>query len=279
MEIADLLLETEAGQMMLLTFLLILTHLIIKRFLASLIHRAVRAHSSEAPHIEQKREDTLVNILGTTLSVVIWIIAILGFLAIWHVNIAGLLTGAGVIGVIFGLGGQSVIKDVLAGVSILVENQYRVGDIITLGEVSGVVEKITLRITKLRDLDGSLHIVPNGSVSVVTNRTFGWSNVNLDIGVSYNSDIDKVQKVINETGSAMSADNYWQDHIVEPIVFLRVDNFGDSAVIVKALGRVVPGMQWDVAGEFRARLKKAFEKDGIEIPFPQRVIHQATKKS
>ncbi len=269
--------QNEIGQIALLAFSLIVARFIIKHFLASVVWRAIRTHKFESMFAEQKRAETLISIIGTALTILVWVIGLVGLLTIFHVNIAGLLTGAGVIGVVVGLGAQNAIKDFVAGLFILIENQYRIGDIITLGDVSGVVEKITLRITKLRDLDGNMHIIPNGTVNVITNRTCEWSAVNMDIGISYDSDIEVVKKVINNTSKKMASDPAWKDQIIEPLEFLRIEGFGDSAVIVKALGKVKPGKQWGVAGEFRARLKVAFSENSIEIPFPQRVIHQADK--
>lgn len=270
--------NSELGQIILLFVGLVIADLLSRRFLVTLVRRTVRSHNFDSIESEKKREDTVISVVNTSLIVLLFIIGLLGALVILHVNIAGLVTGAGVIGVVIGLGGQSVIKDFLAGFFILVENQYRVGDVITLSTVSGVVEKINLRITKLRDLDGNVHIIPNGAVQIITNQTFGYSNVNLNIGISYDADIDMVKKLINQTGLELANDSQWQQTIVEPISFLRVDEFADSSVTIKMLGRVIPGMQWGTAGEFRARLKKAFDKHGIEIPFPQRVIHEAPKK-
>ncbi len=242
-------------------------------YLVKLLRRAVSTNNQESVDAQNKRVDTLVNIIGKLLTFGLLCVGIFGLLVILKVNIVGVLTGFSALGVIIGLGGQSAIKDLLAGFFILVENQYRVGDIVTLGTVSGTVEDITLRITRLRDFTGDLHIVPNGSVDIITNKTFGWSNVVLSIAVSYDADVVKVHKVIDEVGKDMANDEDWAMHIMEPIEFLRVDEFADSSVIIKALGRVEPGQQWSVAGEYRARLKKAFEKAGIEIPYPQRVIH------
>ncbi|MGD8373585.1 MAG: mechanosensitive ion channel family protein [Candidatus Woesebacteria bacterium] len=227
---------------------------------------------------EEKREQTLISLFRTAAAVIIWIVAIVVILAVLHVNIAALMTGAGLFGIVIGFGAQNTIKDFLAGIFVIAENQYRVGDVVTLRtsgvDVSGTVEDITIRITKLRDLDGNLHIVQNGTPSVVTNRTFDYANVNVDIGVAYESDVDQVERVINRVGERMAEDDKWSEYIVEPIQFLRVDGFEDSAVRVKALGKVHPAMQWDVAGEFRRRIKKAFEKEGIAIPFPQVVVRR-----
>jgi small conductance mechanosensitive channel len=136
-----------------------------------------------------------------------------------------------------------------------------------------------VRITRLRDLDGNLHVVQNGSVTTATNLSLGFANVNIDIGVSYDTDIDKLEKIINKLGEQLAQDENHKDNILEPIAFLRLDSFGDSSVNVKALGKVKPGTQWEIAGEFRRRLKKEFDKNGIEIPFPQRVIHHIQEES
>jgi small-conductance mechanosensitive channel len=228
---------------------------------------------------EEKREHTLVSLFRTAAAVAIWLVAIIVILWQLNINLAALMTGAGLIGIIVGFGAQSAIRDFLAGIFIIAENQYRVGDIVTLhtgsNDISGVVEDITIRITRLRDLDGNMHIVQNGSPIVVTNLTFDYANVNVDVSVAYESDVDKVEKVMNKVGQDMAEDELWKEHIVEPIQFLRVDGFEDSAVRIKALGKVEPAKQWDVAGEFRRRIKRAFEKNGIQIPFPQVVVHNS----
>lgn len=258
---------------------------ILHATIGRVVRRAVRSHKYESKAEEKKREDTLIRIFRTASAFMLWLVAIIVILAELNVNIAALLTGAGLIGVVAGIAAQNVIKNYLAGLYIIMENQYRVGDIITLSDIggtngtSGVVEDISIRATRLRDLDGTLHIVTNGTAAVITNRTFQYASPVLDIGVSYDADIDQVEKVINEVGQAMQKDAKWQDVILEPIQFLRVDSFNDSSVTVKAVGKVKPGEQWGVAGEFRRRVKQAFDKAGIEIPFPQVVVHQPAKKA
>lgn len=244
-----------------------------------LVRRLTLSKKFASKEDETKREDTLINIFKTGVAMIIWVVGALLVLAQLGINLAALATGAGLIGVIIGFGAQSTIKDFLAGFFIILENQYRVGDIVSLNvagtEVAGVVESISVRITRLRDLDGNLHVVQNGSAIAVTNLSLGFANVNVDVRVSYDTDIDKVEKVINEVGDKMSKDEKWQHDILEPIQYLRVDSFGDSAVNIKSLGKVRPGTQWDIAGEFRRRLKRAFERNNIEIPFPQIVMHES----
>jgi small conductance mechanosensitive channel len=258
----------------------LLSRLPIDRFVRRVVVQSHRYHSAEE---EKKREDTLISVFHTAFAVVIWTITLMVILIEMRINVAGLLTGAGVLGVVVSLGAKNAISDFLAGIFIIGENQYRVGDIVTLatatGTVSGVVEDITVRITKLRDLDGYLHIVPNGSIGIVTNMTFQFANVNVDIPVAYEADVDKVVKIINQVGVAMVDDEELAGEVVEPIQFLRVDNFGDSSLKIKALGKVRAGTQWDVAGEFRRRLIAAFDKHGIHIPYQQIVVRKAPEKS
>lgn len=250
---------------------------IAHNFMTKIINRTIGAHKFETEKEQKQREDTLISVFDTAVMVILWIVAVLLILRAIGIDIAALATGAGLIGVIIGFGAQSTIKDFLKGFFIILENQYRVGDIVTLNDRSGVVESLTIRITRLRDLDGYTHILSNGDITNVTNMSFGHANVNINIGVSYNSDIQKVESTINTVGLDLAGDDKWKSDFIEPIQFLRVDAFSDSAVVIKSLGKVAPGRQWDIAGEFRRRIKIAFEQAGIEIPYQQIVIHQSDK--
>lgn len=272
-------LSNTLAQVSLTILAIIILQLIAHSTIDKIIRRAVRSHKYRNHLDEEKREETLANIFRTATTVTLYIIGSIVILWQLHVNISALLTGAGLVGVVVGLGAQSTIKDYLAGIFIILENQYRVQDIITLRadgqDVSGYVEEITIRITKLRDLDGKLHIVRNGLSTVITNMTFQYANVNLNVGVAYEADIDKIEEVMNQVGKELEKDKEWKERIIEPIQFFRVEDFGDSSITIKALGKVEPAMQWDVASEYRRRLKKAFDKSGINIPFPQIVVHKA----
>lgn len=246
---------------------------LVNNYIGRVIRTVVKSHKYESKKVEKQREDTLISILRTSSAVVIWSTAILLIMSNFGVNVAAFATGAGLIGAGLAFGAQSTIKDFLTGIFIIAENQYRVGDVVTLAGQSGVVESISIRVTRLRDLDGKLHIIPNGQIDQVTNMTFEFANVNVDVGISYSADIEKTIEVVNKVGQSLANDKDWKDMILEPIEFLRVNQFADSAVEIKCLGKVVPGMQWDVGGEFRKRLKAAFDKNNIEIPFPQRVMH------
>ena len=240
----------------------------------NLIHRSLKPDHYASLDDEQKREDTLLSIVKA-LGVVIYLFAGMMILSEVGLDIGPLVAGAGIAGVALGFGGQWLVRDLIAGLFIILENQFRVGDVVEINAVSGKVVNITLRKTILRDLDGNEHHVPNGSIEVATNMSKEYSNINLDVGVGYNSDLKKVKKVINDIGIAMGEDPEWQNLIIEAPYFLRVNDFGDSSIEVKIMGKTKPLQQWAVTGELRYRLKVAFDKHEIEIPFPQRVIHTA----
>lgn len=259
----------------------VLVMMFLRETLHRIVQRTVKSHKYSSPTEEKKREDTLTGILHTASAVILWTIAGVVILYQLHINVAALLTGAGLVGVLIGFGAQNTIKDYLAGIFVIAENQYRVGDIVQLyadgANVSGVVEDITIRITKLRDLDGNVHIVQNGSAGPVTNLSFEFANVNINVGVGYTADLDKASEVINAVGIEQAGEDKWKASIIEPIQFLRVDSFNDSSITLKAVGKVQPAMQWDIAGDFRLRIRKAFDKAGITAPLPQLVIHETKK--
>lgn len=278
----EILKENIALQILFTISLAAILHILIRILIGIVVERAVHQYHYLTRDDELKREKTLKGVLRTLFSVILWVIVLLILLQQVGVNLGTLATGAGLFGVIFGFGAQGAIRDFVAGIFIIGENQYRVGDVIRLqvGSValSGTVEELTIRITKLRDLDGNLHIVGNGVPQSVTNLSYEYANVNINIGVAYDSDIDKVEEIINKTGVAMAADEEWADDIYEPISFLRLDEFDDSAMRIKALAKVRPAAQWSIAGEFRRRIKKAFDKNKIDIAFPQIVVHQSNCK-
>lgn len=241
--------------------------------LSRVIRRLVPAKHFHSKDAEKKREDTLIRITSGTLGTLIWLVAFLMVLSEAGLDIGPLLATAGIAGLAIGFGGQYLIRDTVAGLFIILENQYRVGDVVCLDATCGLVEDISIRMATLRDLDGTVHHVPHGSVNKVSNLSKEFARVNLNIGVSYASDLEKVIEVVNEVGAALAADALWKDKIIAAPKFLRVDQFADSAIVIKILGDTQPLAQWDVAGELRKRLKIAFDKNGIEIPFPQRVIH------
>lgn len=271
----------------LLALIIIFVAWLTQRLLISvaerLIRNSIRRHHFNSQKDEIQREDTIISILKTGSRGVIWTIAVLMVLGTFNISIGPLLAGAGIAGVALGFGAQSIVKDYLAGFLIIAENQYRVGDVVQVNQgVAGVVQQISMRQTVLRDLQGRVHYVPNGNINIASNLTMDYAQVDLDVRIGYDSDIDMVEKVIGEVGKEIYEDPKWKDIALEPAYMLRVDNFADSAIIIKIVCRTAPIRQWEVKGELLRKLKKAFEKNGIVIPYPQRVIHEhpspSTKK-
>ena len=250
-------------------------HAIAQRAITKAVRKLVVAKKGVSKEAEEKREDTLIRILHGTLHVVVIIVTAMIVLSELGVNIGPLIAGAGVLGLAVGFGGQYLVKDIVTGLFIILENQYRVGDSVEISGVSGSVEDISLRVTTLRDLDGIVHYVPNGQIGNVSNKSMSFSRVNLDIGVGYGADLNKSRDVINRVGKELAEDEDWKNDIIKAPEFLRVNELGDSAVILKIVGETKPARQFAVAGELRKRIKEAFDEEGIEIPFPQMVIHQA----
>jgi small-conductance mechanosensitive channel len=252
---------------------LILYKIVVKYIIEKGIRIAVVGDKYTSKEAEIKREDTLIRILTATFKVALIILVSLMILQEFNVNIAPILAGAGIIGLALGFGGQYLIRDIISGLFIIIENQYRIGDVVTFDGTSGLVEDISLRKTTLRDMDGTVHHIPHGEIKKVSNFSKNFSRVNLNIGIGYNSNLDKVIQIVNEIGNEMAEDEYWKDLILKAPQFLRVQDLGDSAIVIKILGETEPLKQWEVTGELRKRIIIRFNKEGVEIPFPQRVIH------
>ncbi len=220
-----------------------------------------------------KRTETLARIVETTFRVVILIAALLMVLKQVGIEIGPLLAGAGIVGLAVGFGAQSLVKDVIGGFFILLENHMNVGDIVEIAGSAGVVESINLRVTVLRDLEGRVHVVPNGEIGVVTNMTKEYSQAMIEIGVAYKEDVDEVIAVLNQVAEGMRNDDVFRELILDPLEVLGLDSFGDSSVNIKVRLRTLPAKQWAVAREFRKRVKKVFDEKGIEIPFPHRTLY------
>ena len=258
--------------------ILILTWLALrlaKRFSAGLIRLIIRKKEDEE---FQKRTTTLGNIVRYALISII--VAISGITVLREVGIdtGPILATAGIGGLAIGFGAQSLVKDVISGFFILMEDQIRVGDVVEIGGKSGSVEKISLKTTVLRDLAGNVHYVPNGQISVVTNMTKEYSRYVFEIGVAYKEDVDEVMEIIKKIDEEMRHDPEFKDDILEPIEVLGVDQFADSAVIIKARTTTLPIKQWRVAREFNRRIKKRFDELKIEIPFPHVTVYMGEGK-
>lgn len=221
------------------------------------------------------RARTILPIVRNVVFIVFGILFALVLLSEIGINILPLLAGAGIVGVAIGFGAQTMVKDFLSGFTLILEDVIRVGDVVNVGGYGGIVEKITLRKVQLRDYNGSVYTVPFSEIKTVTNMTKDFSMYELNIGVAYKDDPDKVFDVMRKVADEMRADDAFKADMLEPIEIAGVDKFADSAVIIKARLKTAPIKQWNVGREYNRRLKKAFAENGIEIPFPQQVTWNA----
>jgi small conductance mechanosensitive channel len=219
-----------------------------------------------------KRARTLGGVAHKAVTAVVVLIAALMILRELRLDILPLLTGAGIAGVALGFGAQTLVRDLIAGFFIILENQIRVGDVVSLDGASGMVEAINLRTIVLRDFDGTVHIVPAGSVTRIANKTMDYAYAVLDVPVAYEEDVDRVVALLREIGRGLAADPQWQPFVLGELEVFGVEAFADWQVLIRTRMKTVPLKQWDVGRELRRRIKKRFEAEGIAIPLPRREV-------
>lgn len=213
----------------------------------------------------KRRLETLKSLMTAVVKFGVWLVAFMMIISEIGINTAPLLASAGIIGVALGFGAQSLVKDFVSGIFIITENQYRVGDVVEIAGASGTVENVTIRTTVLRDLSGFVHHVPNGLIQVTTNKTIGYGRINEDLVVGFDSDIERVEHIINHVGEEIAASPDFEKLVKEPPKFASVKGYAVNGLIVGILGKTKPGEQWKVRTEMYKRLKKAFDKAGIEV--------------
>lgn len=245
--------------------------LALRRLEQRLLHRGQA--EGEIPTESAKRVETLTRLLRQGVVIVVWVIAGLVVLRELGIDIGPILASAGVVGLAVGFGAQNLVRDVISGFFIIMENQVRVGDVAVVNGTGGLVERINFRTIVLRDLSGVVHVFPNGTITTLSNMTREWSAYVFDIGVAYKEDTDRVVEIIREVGNELKQDSYFGPSMVEDMEIFGLDNFADSAVVIKGRIKTKPIKQWEVGREFQRRLKKAFDAKGIEIPFPHRSIY------
>jgi small conductance mechanosensitive channel len=216
----------------------------------------------------EKRLKTIGNLLRRAASIALFAIAFMMVLKEVGMDIAPIIAGAGIIGLAVGFGAQNLVRDIISGFFIIMENQVRVGDIAVINGTGGLVEQINLRTIVLRDLEGTVHTFPNGTINTLSNKSKGWARYVVDVGVAYKENVDHVMQVLKEIGEELHKDASFGPLILEPLQVLGVDNFGSSDVIIKCMIKTQPLKQWDVGRELRRRIKNTFDEKGIEIPFP-----------
>ena len=244
----------------------------VVRLAARRIELAVDDGDDSVTTLRERRGKTISQLLRSVGRVVIVVIALLLTFNLF-IDIGPILAGAGILGLAVSFGAQSLVKDVISGFFILFENQFAIGDVVEASGKSGVVEKMTLRVVVLRDVEGVMHVIPNGEIKVVSNRTRGWSRAVVDIGVAYDEDVDRALAVVRDEAAQFTTDKTWGPQLDGPVEVLGVESLADSAVVIRSLIRTQPGSQWNAAREFRRRMKNRLDREGIEIPYPQRRVH------
>jgi small conductance mechanosensitive channel len=268
------------GSVGLRILIIIVIALIAMWLLKKLTFRLVKTFSREGKSdAYYKRLNTLKGVTGNIVTVAVLAVALFTILGELGIALGPILTAAGVIGVAIGFGSQQLVQDVLSGFFILLEDQIRVGDVVNVAGQGGLVERVTLRMTVLRDLGGNVHYIRNGQIGVITNMTHIFSYALMDIGVAYRENVDTVMEVIKEVAATMRGDDSaLKDDILDDIEILGVDKFADSAVIIKARIKTKPIKQWSVMREFNRRLKVTFDEKNIEIPFPHVTLYMGEDK-
>lgn len=248
--------------------------LIMIKIIKVISNRLSSLFIKKSPNEElEKRAKTLTSVIQNFLIILVIVVSAITIVGQLGIEIAPLLATAGIAGVAIGFAGQSLIKDVINGFFLLLWDQIRVGDYIQIADNSGVVEMINLKMTIIRDFNGNVHYIPNGTIDVVTNMTKDYSRYMFDIGVAYREDVDEVIDVVKEVDNDLRKDPEFKEDILESIEILGLDKFADSALIIKARTKTKPLKQWRVAREFNRRLKKKFDEKDIEIPFPHRTLY------
>ena len=253
---------------------ILIAALILNKILHFIFTRLFTSLSKQKVSDEfKKRTETLNSTLSYVIRIGIAVVAIVMILGELGIEIGPILAAAGILGLAVGFGAQSLVKDVISGFFIFLEDQIRVGDVVQVAGRGGLVEKVNLKMTILRDLAGNVHYIPNGNIDVVMNMTKEYSRYVFDIGVAYREDIDEVMEIMNEVHEGLRNDPDCQDDILEPLEILGLDKFADSTLIIKARTTTRPIKQWRVGREFNRRLKKKFDERNIEIPFPHRTVY------
>jgi small conductance mechanosensitive channel len=252
-------------------FMVVVSRKLIRLFRNYMQHRVMSAEDG-------RRFETLARVFRYISTIVIWLVAGMLVLSVLGISIAPILGAAGVVGIAVGFGAQSLIKDYFNGFFLLLENQIRHGDAVEISGKSGVVEDITLRHVALRDIEGNVHYIPNGQISIVTNKSRGYGYALIEFGVAYREDLDEVYRVTREAATLLRADPETGPKILEDIEIQGVQEWADSAVIIRCRFRTVAMEQWVVRRNFLSILKKAFDAHDIEIPYPHLTIYAGQDK-
>ncbi|MCF8218845.1 MAG: mechanosensitive ion channel family protein [Bacteroidales bacterium] len=247
-----------------------------KKLKKSILRRSEKVSQSEKRESE-KRVETLASIIYGLVRIILWVIFIMILLQKFGINIAPIIAGAGIIGLAVGFGAQELVRDFISGFFVILEDHMRTGDVAIINGTGGLVEKMEFRTTTLRDFSGVVHVFQNGKISSISNMTKDWSAMVFDVGVAYKEDPQQVMDIMKRVGDELYNDPEYSEYIIEPIEVFGLDKFADSALVIKARLKTIPIQQWMVGREFRKRLKKAFDQNNIEIPFPHTTVYWGDK--
>ncbi len=254
--------------------------IIVVRIIAGRMRRLVDKKISDEKMVIKKRTYTFTSVVSNLIIVVAAVAAILVIADQIGISVTPLLAGAGVAGIVIGFGAQSLIKDLINGTFILLEQWYQINDIVTIGDTTGTVERFNLRATVIRDIEGTVHFIPNGEINRLSNRTHVWSRALVEVGVHYSENTDRVVEVLEEVFSELMNDKKYKKVILERPTILGnggVSKLGDSAVVFTIICKVKPAEQWTISRQLRKRIKDKFDKVGIEIPYPCTNIYMRNK--
>lgn len=253
------------GRIALIIIIAVVAQQIASKAISKTLKLATIRHKEEEKEEFEQRIDTISGVFAATVSVVVWALAGFIILSELGINITPILTGAGIAGLAVGFGAQNLVRDVISGIFILIENQYTRGDVIRAVGLEGKVEEVNLRRTVLRDLDGTVHSIPNGEIKTASNLTAEFSKINLNLVVEGQKDIEGVKKTIDQIGEDLVKDEKWGKFIVEAPHSLRVEELAKEGVVLKVVGKTKPIRQWEVMGQLRTRLKETFDRQEISI--------------
>jgi moderate conductance mechanosensitive channel len=248
----------------------------VVKLTARRIEQSVDDGDDSVTTLREQRGRTISQLLRSVGRVVIVTIAILLTFNVF-INIAPILAGAGILGLAISFGAQSLVRDIITGFFILLENQFAVGDVIEVAGKNGVVERMTMRVVVLRDLEGTMHVIPNGEMKVISNKTRGWARAVVDIAIPYTEDVDRILAVVRDEAAQFSTDAVWGLQLDGPVDVLGIEELRDNSIVIRTLLKTQPGSQWNVAREFRRRLKNRFDRETIESPFQQRRVQVTIK--
>jgi small-conductance mechanosensitive channel len=257
--------------------IIIVVTLVLLWIMRKAIHKLITARipriREESPEQLSSRSETLAGVISRTLSFIVWIIVGMMILSVLGINTAPIIAAIGLAGLAVGFAAQNIIRDYFYGFFIIMEDWFRVGEVATCAGQTGVIDAMGLRRTVLRDVSGTMHVIPNGKIDMTSNMTRDWARINLDISVGYGENLDRVFEVANDVCRKFKEDPKWGEDMLTTPEVVRVNNLGDSGIEVKILGDTKPMKQWALMGELRKRMKERFDQEGIEIPWPHTKVY------